>query len=86
MGALICTMDHLLKGPKGIWPCVLGGVAVGTAGAVVLAHLWSPSWCQPKPKVESEEAPKELQARLKEAEAKLEALQQKNGALEKAHH
>ena len=34
---------------KGVWPCVLGGVAVGAVGAITLAHLWSPAVCKPKP-------------------------------------
>ena len=38
-------MDHLSKNP-GVWPCVLGGVAVGAGAALALAHAWTPSWCE----------------------------------------
>jgi len=39
-------MDHFNEG--GIWPCVLGGVAVGAFAMFGLVHVWKPSKCAPK--------------------------------------
>lgn len=38
-------MSHFSKESK-LWPCVLGGVAIGAAAGVALAHLWTPSFCR----------------------------------------
>ena len=41
-------MNHLSSSKNNVWPCVLGGVAVGAAGALALAHAWRPASCQPQ--------------------------------------
>ncbi len=38
-------MQHITTGDSKVWPCVLGGVAVGGAIGLGLAHLTRPSWC-----------------------------------------
>lgn len=39
-------MSHVINGDSKVLPCVLGGVAVGAALGLGLAHLVCPSWCK----------------------------------------
>ena len=40
-------MNHMTSN-NNVWPCVLGGVALGAASALALAHAWRPVACQKK--------------------------------------
>lgn len=42
-------MSHIMTGDGKVWPCVIGGVVGGVMLGVGLAHVYLPSWCNPKP-------------------------------------
>ena len=52
--SLSLVMNHLSSSKNNVWPCVLGGVAVGAAGALALAHAWRPASCRPQEEEEEE--------------------------------
>merc|ERR1712046_17601 len=62
------SMDHFSKN-TGIWPCVLGGIAVGAAGALALAHVWSPACCKPKEAKDAKPEQKTIASPPEKAEA-----------------